>query len=87
MSKATSDTLSEPGFSGLQDLQDASYQRSLLIIETKSIIVDTEQQILGKECDCLNSYPGNPVILKILVQTTSNSDGQESQIDTYGTVS
>ncbi len=41
-------------------------------------VVQDEGLPFAKEHRHTISYPENPVILKILVQTTSNSNGQES---------
>ncbi len=46
-------------------------------------VVQEEGLPFAKEHQYTISYPENPVILSILVQTTSNSDGQESLMDKY----
>ena len=54
--------LSEPGFTGLQDYQDWEMVR----IDT---VVKDERLLWQRDIGISTSYPANPIILKILVQT------------------
>ena len=66
--------LSEPGFTGLPDFQDFAYQRCFLMIEPYVYPLSRTGLTLTRTSDNSNAYPGNPIILQILVQTIDNDD-------------